>query len=166
MKLINRDTDYALKALLAVARRRPGETGSVSELSEDLDIPRPYLRKIMQTLARSGVVASLKGKNGGFSLARPPEAIRLAEILRIFQGDICFRDCLFRDKICREFRTCPLLKVLGRLEDRFVKELEAVTLASLLREEKGARAGVPGRRARRSSARKGRTVSRNARRSA
>jgi DNA-binding IscR family transcriptional regulator len=46
-----------------------------------------------------------------------------------------FPGCLFKDKKCRDFRTCPLRKVLGRLENRFVKELEAVSLASLLRQE-------------------------------
>jgi Rrf2 family protein len=139
MKLINRDSDYALKALLAVARRRAGETTAVSELTEKLGIPRPYLRKILQTLARSGIVVSRKGKGGGFVLGRRPEAIGLADVLRVFQGEIGFRDCLFRKEICRDFQTCPLRQTLGRLEDRFLEELKSVSIATLLEEGQTAR---------------------------
>ncbi len=132
MKLINRDSDHALKALLTIAGRRAGETAAVSELTGTLGIPRPYLRKIMQTLARNGIVVSRKGKGGGFTLARRPEAIGLVDILRIFQGEIAFRDCLFREKICRDIQSCPLRRTLSRLEGRFVEELESVSVASLL----------------------------------
>jgi Rrf2 family protein len=146
MKLLNRDSDYALRALLAVAARPGEDITSVSELTEKLDIPRPYLRKIMQTLARSRIVISQKGKGGGFVLGRRPEEIRLADVLRVFQGAIGFRDCLFRKGICPDFQTCPLRKTLCRLEDRFVRELETVSIASLLREgtKTGARRKKPG----------------------
>jgi DNA-binding IscR family transcriptional regulator len=55
VKLINRDADYAIKALLAIARRA-GDVTAVSTLTQELGLPRPYLRKIMQALARNGVV--------------------------------------------------------------------------------------------------------------
>jgi Rrf2 family protein len=148
MRLLNRDSDYALRALLAIAARPGGEIAPVSGLAEKLDIPRPYLRKIMQTLARNGIVVSQKGRGGGFVLGRRPDEIRLADVLRIFQGDIGFRDCLFKKNICHDFQTCPLRRTLGKLGDRLVRELEAVSVASLLREGPSARVrdGAPGRR--------------------
>jgi Rrf2 family protein len=134
MKLLNRDSDYALRALLAMAARPRQDVTPVSELTERLGLPRPYLRKIMQTLARNGIVVSRKGQRGGFVLGRRPDGIRLADVVRTFQGDMAFRDCLFRKNVCRDLETCPLRKMLGRLENRFLKELEAVSIASLLRE--------------------------------
>jgi Rrf2 family protein len=135
MKLINRDADYALKALLALAGR-PREATAVSELTEKLGVPRPYLRKIMQRLAREKVVLSFKGKGGGFRLARAAGDIALADVIRTFQGRISLHDCLFKERICPDVRTCPLRKTIGRLEQRLVGELEAMSVASVLGEAK------------------------------
>jgi Rrf2 family protein len=145
MKLINQDADYALKALLTVAGRG-GEVTTVSELAGILGIPRPYLRKIMQTLARAGVVRSSKGRGGGFVLGRAAGKILLADVVRVFQGPISLHDCLFKKRICPDVRTCPLRKTIGRLESRLVGELEALSIDSLLM-EKGRARGTPGRAA-------------------
>ena len=131
MKLINRDADYALKALLALAVR-PRDVTAVSELTEELDVPRPYLRKIMQRLAQEKVVLSFKGKGGGFRLARSAGDIALADVIRTFQGRISLHDCLFRERLCPDIKTCPLRKTIGRLEDRLVRELETLSIASVL----------------------------------
>jgi Rrf2 family protein len=136
MKLINQDADFALKALLTIAGR-DGEVTSVSGLVGRLGIPRPYLRKIMQRLAREGIVRSFKGRGGGFVLGRPAGEISLADVIRVFQGPTSFHDCLFKARICPDVRTCPLRKAIGRLEDRLAGELEALSVASLVKEEKG-----------------------------
>ncbi|MGD1010307.1 MAG: Rrf2 family transcriptional regulator [Candidatus Aminicenantales bacterium] len=136
MKLINRDADYAIKALLAVARRA-GKVTAVPELAVTLGIPRPYLRKIMQTLARAGVVRSSKGRGGGFVLGRPAGKIFLADVIRVFQGPVSLHDCLFRKRICPDVGTCPLRETIGRLERRLVKDLETLSVASLLGGKKG-----------------------------
>lgn len=145
MKLINRDADYALKALLTVARRG-GETTPVTVLTAELGLPRPYLRKILQTLGRQGILRSSKGRGGGFVLARPAGRIAVADVIRAFQGPISLHDCLFKKKLCPDVATCPLRKSLGRLEDRLVAELEALTVASILGGDK-ATAGSRGARA-------------------
>ncbi len=133
MKLINRDADYALKALVTLAGR-PRDVAAVSELTEKLGVPRPYLRKIMQRLAREKFVLSFKGKGGGFRLARPAGDIALADVIRTFQGTISLHDCLFKKKICPDVRTCPLRKTISRLEDRLARELETLSIASVLGE--------------------------------
>jgi Rrf2 family protein len=136
MKLINSDADYAIKALLAVARRSEDVT-AVSTLTQELGLPRPYLRKIMQALARTGVVRSFKGRGGGFVLGRPPASIAVADIIRIFQGEISLHDCLFKKRLCPDVDACPLRQEIGRLERRLVADLEALSIASIL----GARGG-------------------------
>jgi Rrf2 family protein len=139
MKLINRDADYASKALVEIAGRG-GEVTAVSALTGKLGLPRPYLRKILQTLAREGVVKSARGKGGGFALGRPAGAIRLTDVIRIFQGPVKLHDCVFKENVCPDVRTCPLRKTLARLEARFVADLEGVTIAALLAEK-----NAPGR---------------------
>ena len=65
MKLITRDTDYAVRALCFIGQRQK-RLISASELVANLKIPRPFLRKILQTLNREGILNSYKGKGGGF----------------------------------------------------------------------------------------------------
>lgn len=139
MKLINQDTDYGIKALLALARR-PGKVTSVSALAEELGVPHPYLRKILQVLARKGLVRSFKGRGGGFILGRPAAQIVTADVVRIFQGEIGLHDCLFKKRICPDVATCPLRTAVGRLEQRLVKDLEALSIALILKDDQGRRA--------------------------
>ncbi len=131
MKLINKDADYAIKALVELAGRG-GEVAPVAGLTGPLGLPRPYLRKIMQALARAGIVASTRGKGGGFVLARPAAAIRLIDVIRVFQGPVKIHECVFKARICPDVRTCPLRKTLDRLESGLVAEFEALTVAGLL----------------------------------
>ena len=68
MKLINRDTDYAVRALSYILRRKD-KIVTAAELVRELDMPRPFLRKILQSLNKNGFLKSQRGKGGGFILA-------------------------------------------------------------------------------------------------
>jgi Rrf2 family protein len=134
MKLLNRDTDYAVKALLYITQKNPKRM-SVSELVNALDIPRPFLRKILQILNREGVLNSFKGKGGGFVLAMPPEEILLTRLIDIFQKPVKLTECIFKEKICSDIGTCPLKKRIDALEQHVISELESITIESLLKED-------------------------------
>ncbi len=134
MKLLNRDTDYAVKALLYITQNNPKRM-SVSELVNALDIPRPFLRKILQILNREGVLNSFKGKGGGFVLAVPPEEILLTRLIDIFQKPVKLTECIFKEKICSDIGTCPLKKRIDTIEQHVISELESTTIESLLKED-------------------------------
>ncbi len=134
MKLLNRDTDYAVKALLYITQNNPKRM-SVSELVNALDIPRPFLRKILQILNRECVLNSFKGKGGGFVLAMPPEEILLTRLIDIFQKPVKLTECIFKEKICSDIGTCPLKKRIDTLEQHVISELESITIESLLKED-------------------------------
>jgi len=134
MKLLNRDTDYAVKALLYISKKNP-ERISVSELAKELNIPKPFLRKTLQTLNREGVLNSFKGKGGGFVLAMPPEEILLTRLIDIFQKPVKLTECIFKKKICSDIGTCPLKKRIDAIEQHVISELESITIESLLRED-------------------------------
>lgn len=134
MKLLNRDTDYAVKALLYISKKKP-ERISVSELVRELHIPKPFLRKTLQTLNREGVLNSFKGKGGGFVLAMPPVEILLARLIEIFQKPVKLTECIFREKICSDIGTCPLKKKIDQIEQHVISELESITIESVLRED-------------------------------
>lgn len=132
MKLITRDTDYALRALCFIARDKKGVI-PVTELVAKLKIPRPFLRKILQVLNREGILDSHKGQGGGFTLARPAEKIRLVDLMKVFQGKFQLNECLFKKVICPNIRQCALRKKLDGIESYIIKELKPITIASLLR---------------------------------
>lgn len=134
MKLITKDIDYAVKALLSIARNE-GQKKTVSELAQELRVPYPFLRKIFRLLSQRGVLSSSKGKAGGFKLAKAPEKIWLTDLIQIFHGPIELAECVFQEKFCPDIKTCPLRTKIVELQQLFLSELKAITIASLLEQK-------------------------------
>jgi Rrf2 family protein len=130
MKLITRDTDYAMRALVYMAARKNKVT-SVSQLVEKIKIPRPFLRKLLQRLNKEGILKSSKGQRGGFVLAVEPQKIFLTELIRIFQGDFSLNECLFKKEPCPKTGICPLNKAIDAIEKDVLEKLKSITVASL-----------------------------------
>jgi Rrf2 family protein len=131
MKLITRDTDYAIRALRYIAKRKD-ETVSVSTLVQELQIPRPFLRKLLQMLNKKGLLESYKGLGGGFQLKKSPSSIGLVDLVEIFQGPFSLNECAFKKEECPQMDHCRLRKKIGELETYLSAEMQAITLESLL----------------------------------
>lgn len=132
MKLITRDTDYALRALGFIAKEKDKITPAV-ELVKKTKIPRPFLRKLLQRLHKKGILNSYKGQGGGFSLKRPVARTSLVDLIEIFQGPLKLNECLFKRLACPNVKTCALKKKIDKIEKYVISELKSVNLASLLR---------------------------------
>ena len=132
MKLITRDTDYAARALCFIAKSK-GKIVTVSTLVERLNTPRPFLRKSLQKLNQQGILKSYKGAGGGFQLAIKPENIYITDLIKIFQGNFRLNECVLKKDICPNKRTCSLRRKLNSIESYIIKELQSVTIASLIR---------------------------------
>lgn len=133
MKLITRDTDYGIRALVYVAKNKD-RVVSVRELVEELGVPRAFIRKLMQKLTRKKILCSYKGKNGGFELAKEPSKIKLINLMKIFQGKVVLDECMFKKRVCPNIKTCKLKKKLDRIERKVKEELKSIRLSSLLEE--------------------------------
>jgi Rrf2 family protein len=131
MKLVTRDTDYAVRALCFIAKHNK-ERISASDLVRELKIPRPFLRKILQILHKKGVLISYKGQGGGFLLANSPQRIFLTDLIEIFQGPLKINECIFKKKICPNRNTCSLRRKISSIEKQVLSGLRFITLASLL----------------------------------
>ena len=136
MKLINRDTDYAVRALCYISQRQEKPV-AVTDLVKELGAPRPFLRKILQRLQLRGVLKSYKGKEGGFMLNQPTETIYLLDLLEVFHGPMNICECVFNKKMCPEVVSCLLKEKIGNIKDYVAKELKAITIASLVPQRKG-----------------------------
>lgn len=130
MNLLNRDTDYAVRALIYInSSSQP--LVSVSDINQDLDIPRPFLRKILQQLVNGGVLLSVKGNKGGFKLALAASRIFLTDVMEVFQGEMKLVECIFKKRVCRGKESCPLRKELKMVERDAVRKMKKITIAKL-----------------------------------
>lgn len=132
MKLITRDTDYALRVLCFVAKQKK-RIFAVSDFTRALRLPQPFLRKILQVLNKKGMLKSFKGQGGGFLLSKLPEKIFLTDIMRIFQGKLRLNECALKKLVCPDQKTCPLKKRIDGIERYVLKELASITIASLIK---------------------------------
>jgi len=132
MELINRNTDYAVRAIVYMATSGK-DVISTAELNKELDLPRAFMRKIFQSLEKEGYLVSIKGNQGGFSLNKPLNKIFLIDLIKIFQGDITMTECLFRKKICPNIKVCPVREKIKNIEKMVKNELEGITIAGLLK---------------------------------
>lgn len=132
MKLITRDTDYAVRAICFMAKSKE-KVLPVSVLVKELKVPYPFLRKILQLLNKKRILKSQKGSGGGFQLAIPAEEISLVELISIFQGSFKLNECILRKRLCPNVAKCVLSKKIKNMERYIMHELKNITAASLLK---------------------------------
>lgn len=130
MKLINRKTDYTIRAIAYIGRCKRRFV-PVSEIAQSLCIPRPFLRKILQILHTHGMLNAREGREGGFSLAVPLKKIFLTDLITILQGPVKLVDCLMKKRFCPVAKNCILKKKIEAIEQLVKNKLQAITIASL-----------------------------------
>lgn len=131
MKLLKKETDYAIRALIFIAKKTPAIT-AVSDIDKQIGVSKPFLRKILQTLNKEGVLISQKGRGGGFVLARKPGKIFLKDIMKIFQGELNLNNCIFDKKLCQNHKTCILRNKISSIEKTLSVEIEKIKLIDLI----------------------------------
>jgi Rrf2 family protein len=129
MKIITKNSDYAVRALCTLANER--DLISSRDLANKTAIPLPYLRRILSILAKEDIVQTKEGIEGGIKLSKSSSQITLAEIIKLFQGRIQISECLFRKKLCPNRKNCVLRKKLMKLENILSKEFKKITISSL-----------------------------------
>lgn len=133
MLRLSKKTDYGLLALQYLAAEAPAGAASARTIAERYDIPVELLAKVLQQLARLGLVAAQKGAHGGYHLTRPAGAISLAEIIQAFDGPLAITACgrPEREEDCEQFGSCTVRDPLARVRDRILSVLQTMTLAEL-----------------------------------
>jgi Rrf2 family protein len=129
--MFSQTTEYAIRAAIDIATRPEGENVLASQLGEALGIPTHYLSKILQQLVRARVLTSLRGRQGGFKLARPPAKIKLKEIVAPFEDLRKYEECILGQAVCSEAGACPLHEFWGGVRESFMVELNTKSLKDL-----------------------------------
>jgi len=101
------------------------------EIAEAENLPAPFLAKLLQQLARSGVLVSVKGPKGGFGLARPPQEISLMEVVSAVDGEEGFKRCAVGLAECTDETPCPLHDTWKPLRLQILDYMSGRSLADL-----------------------------------
>lgn len=134
MLRFSKKADYALIALKDLASR-PGHSSSAREIASRYDIPVELMAKVLQRLARLGLVASHHGTRGGYHLARDAARISIAEVIQAIDGPVLVTACSDVDETCDQYAKCNVRDPLWRLKDRIVQSLAAFTVDELASDE-------------------------------
>jgi Rrf2 family protein len=132
VKLITRNTDYAVRALISIAKNKE-KIVPVTRLVQELKIPKAFLRKILQILNKKGILNSYKGIGGGFRLAASPDKIFLLDLVEIFQGELKLNECMFRKRICANREFCELRARICDIERFAYLKLKSANITSLIK---------------------------------
>jgi len=134
MKLSAR-TRYATRLLLDLAPwRGEGAPRRTTLLSESTGITVQFIEQILRPLKQAGLITSVRGAAGGHILARDPAQITMGEIVRIMEGGVRLTDCVPDETLCDRAPACKTRRVWVRASKVLEEELDAITLADLLRD--------------------------------
>ena len=98
--MLNQTAIYALRAMGFLAQRQNSTPVLSATIAKEMDIPKNFLSKILNRLVQSGLVQAIRGRNGGFMLARPAPKIRLYEVVNLFMIINDFQKCFLGMKVC------------------------------------------------------------------
>jgi len=129
--LVTRETDYAVRTVLYLAKNRD-RTASVTEVAHAMHIPKSFLAKLLQRLARSHILMSSRGVNGGFQLAQKPSEITLLSILEAVQGPTGINVCAIDSKRCKLSSACSVHPVWVEIRKEVEKRLKRETIGKLM----------------------------------
>jgi Rrf2 family protein len=128
--MLSKTAEYALRVAVCLAQS-PDKTASADELAEVTKIPRRYLHKVVQDLAREGLVRSQPGPGGGYAIVRPPKKITILDVVNAVAPLERIRHCPLG--LTSHTRLCPLHRELDKVYAETEKALSRVTLDQLLR---------------------------------
>jgi Rrf2 family protein len=145
MRQLSKRTQYSLRALYSLSRTYGTKQPTlIQTMAEEESIPKKFLEQILLALKQTGLVTSKKGKGGGYLLAKPPDQVTLAAVIRLIEGPIaplpCASETQFRKcDECLDVETCGTRIVMREVRDAMAEVLEHATLASVCRKVDQAR---------------------------
>lgn len=138
--MISKKTKYAINALVYLAKQDDNKPIRISNISESQNIPQKFLEAILLDLKKAGILASKKGKGGGYYMLKAPKEINLAEVMRLFDGAIALLPCVTynyyeRCEECIDEETCGIRDVFYEVRNKTVELLKKADLEQIIKRE-------------------------------
>lgn len=132
---ITRQADYALRAMLYLARLDHNQRAATSQIAEEMEIPPSFLAKIISQLSIAGLIHTSRGARGGVSLATTPENVSLLDVVEAIDGPITLNECTRDPSVCSFGETCPIHDIWCETQAELVRRLREATFDKLLQME-------------------------------
>ena len=134
--MLSKKTKYGIKALTFLAKQTDQKPIRIATISESENISLKFLESILLTLRKNGMLGSKKGQNGGYYLIKPPEEIKLTEIMRILEGPIAMVSCVslnFYERCddCPDEDHCAVHNLMIQVRDNTLEVFRNTSLADL-----------------------------------
>ena len=135
MKLSTRG-QYATRALLDLALHQDEAPVLLKNISKRQQISQRYLEHLITPLIAAGIIVSTRGPKGGISLAKPPEEIRLDEVIQLLEGAIAPVECVNNPDTCVRSRSCATREVWDELRQAMTVFLRSITIRNLMERQR------------------------------
>lgn len=135
--MLSSASKYALQIVIYLAKnRKKGKIGG-KRIAEDLHLAAPFVGKVLQPLAHSGIIKSTKGPHGGFVLEIAPKSIPLLDVIQIYEGDNAFKECLLNSCHCNNYiaqngSPCQIHEEIAPAREKLLNSLKTKTIADFL----------------------------------
>ena len=134
MLRINRQTDYAVRVVLALAQKRVGTRIATKKIGKTMLIPQNFLPRIVAKLAQAKILSTFPGRDGGLELAHSPEKITLRDVVEAFEGPLLLSECMLDNNFCPFESACAVRTRWSRLQNVILEELASTTFLDLAKE--------------------------------
>jgi Rrf2 family iron-sulfur cluster assembly transcriptional regulator len=137
--MLSNSCRYGIRAVIYIASQTSGDNMiGIKQISADLDLPTPFLAKILQQLAKQKILNSSKGPHGGFSLLKNPANITLLDIVNTIDGYDTFTNCVMHKGTCEgvasEKKICPLHEDYEKTRAALIKLFSNKTIDELVKQ--------------------------------
>jgi Rrf2 family protein len=127
---------YGVRLMLELAAHYGEGTVLLRDIAGHQGISEKYLWQLINPLKTVGLINSIRGSKGGYTLAKPPSEITMKDIMSVLEGSLCLVDCVDNPKVCDRSPLCVSRDIWGETSQIFAKQLESVTLADMLERQK------------------------------
>ena len=129
---ITRQADYALRAMIYLARLEPNQRAATSQIAEEQHIPPSFLAKIISQLSIAGLIHTSRGARGGVSMARTPGEVSILEVVEAIDGPIALNECTAISGSCQFGEDCPMRPIWCDTQAELVEKLRNTTFEQVL----------------------------------
>ncbi len=129
---ITRQADYAIRAVLYLARLGPNQRAATHQVAQEQRIPASFLAKIISQLSIAGLLHTSRGARGGVALAREAKEITLLDVVEAIDGPIWLNECVGNNELCAFDSDCPLKPIWCEVQEHLVKRLRETRFDQLV----------------------------------
>lgn len=135
--MLSNSCRYGIRAVIYLAGKDTELKTGIKQIGSELDLPVPFLGKILQQLAKQKILKSMKGPNGGFSILKDPRSITIYDIVAAIDGEDAFTDCIMHNGPCRcvdrTKKPCPIHDDYAQIRSELIQLFKSRTIYDLVK---------------------------------